>query len=119
MSTLLTNTAAAFFGEFREEIIYRKPGEDDRAILAQVVRERPATISEANRVTTMVTQIAVKNLAQSKEDDADGIGGISSEELDTGRDKLVYDVRVGLDPVPRSIKQIVSQDEAIIVLEVR
>ena len=63
--------------------------------------------------------IAFKNIALGKDDDPEGWGGISIDELDVGLDIIRLRLREGGTYENFRINHIVNQDEAMIQLQVQ
>lgn len=119
MSQMLVSSARIFFRHFAEDITYIPRQGAPRTIRAVVTREVPAALAEAGRVLAPQISISVRNLAQSKDEDGDGIGGIASSEIDTGGDAVELAERIGAAPRRLQIKSLQTQDDGILMLEVR
>ena len=116
--SVLASDAEMFLAEWGDEIIYRPAGGTARTILAVIDRNPPAGISESpsGGIGKSIT-IDVANRATSVDDDE--YGGISSDEVDTGGDKVDVALRIGLTAQSRMISRVLSQDAGMMQLEVR
>lgn len=96
--------------QFGESITYLPNGGGERSIKAIVDRDPPAILDAAGN--TVIPQFIVRanNSCRS---------GISSRELDSGRDMLRFVKRIG-DAIPGtySIGQMLSQDSGVVQLAV-
>jgi len=112
MTFSLTRMRKAFTAHMAEEVTYVPRKGTPRVISAVVDRQPKTSLSEMQGRTNALPffQIEVEN---------DPATGISADELDTGGDRIEVAVRVGQIQESRAIRRIVSQDEGMIVLEVR
>lgn len=95
--------------EFAESVAYRSLGAGvPRVIAAVVFREALSGSEESGGAVTPVFEVHVANNATT---------GIASTEIDLGGDTLTFAVRDGLAASPRRIVAIVTQDEAMLVLQ--
>ena len=103
-------TDAAMFtstSDFGETVTYRPRLVSERNIAAVVTRQQAEQISgDENRVAT-VFEVHVANNSTT---------GIATTEIDLGGDMIDIADRVGKTPKPRSILQILDQDEGMVVL---
>lgn len=110
------NTVFLNGDEFAETVIYhphRYYGEvarSARTIKAVVLREAISVLTQDGDTVAFNFQVHVAN---------DAVTGISSEELDTGGDKLEFAPRDGKAAEVRSITQLTTQDHGMLVLECR
>lgn len=79
-----------------------------RTITAAVFREALAGNEESGGTVTPVFEVHVANSATT---------GISSTELNLGGDTIDIAARDGMTPQPRRIVAIITQDEAMLVLQ--
>ena len=82
----------------------------DRTIIAVVERLEVQTLEEGGNAVIPLFSVHVAN---------SNTLGISSDEIDTGGDKISFPVRNGEAPVRRSILSITTQDSGMLVLECR
>ena len=92
--------------EFAESVTYN----GTRTINAVVQREQLQTVSQDTDTVAPVFYVHVANSAST---------GISSQELDLGGDTLSFPPRDGKAAETKYIQQLITQDEAMLVLEVR
>lgn len=111
----LTDDASSVFlntDEFAESVTYKPRGSvTTRPIRAVVEREQLATVNEDGGET--VAPMFIVHVAN------DSTLGISSDELDTGGDKISLPVRDGMTASYRAITRLISQDNGMLVLECR
>ena len=95
---------------FGESITYLPYSGGSRSILAIIEREPPAILDAAGNAVLPTATIRVYNSCRS---------GISSKELDTGKDEIEMILKVG-DALPKrmSIMQMISQDSGVTSLAV-
>lgn len=101
-----------------ERITYRPKGAADRDMLAVVQRGTPEGIPESP-AGGQHKNLTVYVVNDSSSIEIDDVGGISSDELNTGGDKMDLPVRIDKRSKTRSIARIISQDEGMLTLEVR
>jgi hypothetical protein len=95
---------------FGESITYLPNGGGERPIQAIVDRDPPAILDAAGNAVVPQFIVRVSNSCRS---------GISSRELDTGKDQLRFTKRIGeAIPVSLSIGMILSQDAGVVQLAV-
>ena len=107
---MLIDTNADFLAVFGETVTYWLASGGSRSITAVVDRERPADLDGAPHGSAPLLVIEVAN---------DSTTGISSDEVDTGGDKIEVAVRIGESAQKRLIKKIISQDAGMMRLELR
>lgn len=112
MTFSLTRTRKAFTAHFAEDVTYIPRKGTARVVSAVVDRSPPQALSEIPGRTNAVPMMMI-------EVENDVSTGISADELDTGGDRIEVAIRVGGLQESRAIRRIVSQDEGMIVLEVR
>lgn len=112
MTFSLARQRKAFTAHFAEEVTYLPAKGTARVISAVVDRSPPTTLPEIPGRSNAVTQFNI-------EVENDPSTGISADELDTGGDRIEVAARVGGIATSKSIRRIVSQDDGMIVLEVR
>lgn len=96
--------------QFGESITYLPGSGGSRSIVAIVDRDPPAIMDTAGNTVIPQFIVRVYNSCRS---------GISSRELDTGRDQLKFVKRIGETiPVTHSIGQMLSQDSGVVQLAV-
>jgi len=101
-----------------EELVYKPRSGGSRTILGIVDREAPRAMAESPEgVPAYSMTIVLVNQAAPSE--SDGVGGISSAELDTGGDKITVALRIGGDAKDRPIAEILGQDEGMLDVGVR
>lgn len=83
---------------------------EDRPITVYVDRLTPAPVDGAPHGHAPVLSVTAQN---------DNINGIDPTELDLGRDLINLPLRIGQTAQDRPVKGIISQDEGMLVLEVR
>jgi hypothetical protein len=93
--------------EFGESVIYRTRSGTARTINATVFRQQAELISDDENRTVPVFEVHVINSATT---------GIATEEINLGGDTLDIADRVGKTARPRSIIQIIDQDEVMVVI---
>lgn len=106
---LLSGEAETFLANFGEPVTYHPKGGSTRDIIAIIDRNPVASIRGLPHGNTERALIIVKN-------DADD--GISSSEVNTGGDKIAYNVRIGQTEQQRGIRSIVWNDVGMMHLEV-
>jgi hypothetical protein len=116
----ITDDASSVFlnaDEFAESVTYKprlySVGDSrvNRPIKAVVIRELVQVVSEDGGETVLPSfEVHVAN---------DSTLGISSDELDTGGDKISFPVRDGMVATDRAIVRLVTQDHGMLVLECR
>lgn len=106
----LIDTTADLLAVFGETVTYWPASGGSRSISAVVDRERPADMDGAPHGSAPLLTIEVAN---------DSTSGISSNEIDTGGDKLELAVRIGKSAQKRLVKKIISQDAGMMRLELR
>jgi hypothetical protein len=116
----ITDDASSVFlntDEFAESVTYKprlySVGDSrvNRTINAVVIRELVQVVSEDGGETVLPSfEVHVAN---------DSTLGISSDELDTGGDKISFPVRDGMVATDRAIVRLVTQDHGMLVLECR
>ena len=112
--------APAFLKDFGEDVVYTPSGGTPRTIKADVDRNPPAGIAEAPQGgVAPVAIVEVANRQSSTTTDTDGVGGISSSELNCGGDTLTLARRVGQTATARPITRLVGHDAGMLKLEVR
>jgi len=104
-----SGAAEALLALHGEPVIYRPYGKTPRSIDAIVVREPPATIAEAGSLAARITIKALNN----------ALVGISSAQVDTGRDKLDVAQRQGATATTRSIAGRVRTMGGFTILEIQ
>lgn len=107
---VLIDTAADYLAVFGETVTYWPAGGGSRSITAVVNHERPEGLDGAPHGSAPLLAIEVAN---------DSTSGISSNEVDTGGDKVELAVRIGETAQKRLIKKIISQDAGMMRLELR
>lgn len=108
---ILDNTASDFLDILgKETVTYLPFGGDSRSISAIVNRNQPAELGDAPHGHAPLLTMAVQN---------DAASGISSAEINTGKDKVKLPVRIGQTAQERLITKILSQDAGMMKLEVR
>jgi hypothetical protein len=112
---LIQDDASAVFcnaNDFAETVTYypRLGCGEGREIQAVVVRDQLSVFPEDGDTVTPSFEVHVVN---------DDELGISSEEINTGGDQLLFATRVGKCATYHSIIRILSHDEGMIVLECR
>lgn len=96
--------------EFGETIVYLPGGGGSREIQAIVDRDPPAILDAAGNEVVPQFVLRVNNSCRS---------GISSRELDTGRDQLQFVKRIGeVIPATLSVGMLLSQDAGVTHLAV-
>jgi hypothetical protein len=95
---------------FGESITYLPYSGGSRSIIAIVERDPPAILDAAGNAVMPTATIRVYNSCRS---------GISSKELDSGKDEIEMVLKVG-DTLPKrmSIMQMISQDSGVTSLAV-
>jgi len=93
-----------------ESVSYVPAGGDARSIRAVVNRTDAAGLGVAGEAVSPQITVAVLN---------DETDGISSDEVDTGGDKITLALRLGETAQSRRITRIVQQDAATLIVEVR
>jgi len=106
----LVGTAAAFTDVFAEAVTYKPYGGTPRAIYAIVTRQQPGPIGDAPHGHSPFLKLDVENSA---------VTGISSGEVDCGKDLVSLPVRIGDAAQDRRITDILFQDAGRVVYEVR
>ena len=110
----ITSDALTVFcnpSEFAEQVTYYpRGGGESRTIEAVVFRESIEPYAEDEVTSLDVFQIHVAN---------DAVDGISSNEIDTGGDAIDVAPRDGKSVVRKRITRILTQDQGMLVLEVR
>lgn len=98
--------------DFAESVVYLpRGGGANRTFDAVVFREQMALVNEdGSQTIAPVFYVHVPN---------DSTDGIASEELDVGGDKIRFAVRDGLTVSDRSITQLVTIDNGMLVIECR
>lgn len=111
-ATIITDATAVFTAtdDFAELVVYRPYQGTTRQIKAVVIRQLAETISDEENRVVPVFEVHVVNSECS---------GIGSGEINLGGDRIDIAARVGNIPLPRSIVQIIDQDEGMIVLQCR
>ena len=101
---------AMLLDNFGESITYLPFSGGARSIIAIIEREPPAILDAAGNAVLPTATIRVYNSCRS---------GISSKELDTGKDEIEMILKVG-DALPKrmSIMQMTSQDSGVTSLAV-
>lgn len=96
---------------FGDSVVYQ-PGNGGKRRTIEAVLERMMleVVSETGTMLVPAVTVKVRN---------DAIHGISSKELDTGRDKIVLAVVYGDVPQPRQIARRMSDDGGFLVLLVQ
>lgn len=107
---MLIDAASDFLTEFGEPIKYLPAGGGSRDITAIVDREPPAELEGMPGAHASRLVIGVAN---------DSTDGISSSEINTGKDKAELTVRINETAVQKLITKIISQDAGMMKLEVR
>lgn len=107
---MLIDTANDFLTEFGEPIKYLPAGGGSRDITAIVDREPPAELEGMPGVHASRLVISTAN---------DSTKGISSSEINIGKDKAELTVRINETAVEKLITKIISQDAGMMKLEVR
>ena len=96
--------------QFGESITYLPNGGGSRSITAIVDRDPPAVFDAAGNAVIPQFIVRVYNSCRS---------GISSKEIDTGKDQLQFIRRVGeVVPVTFSVGMMLSQDSGVVQLAV-
>lgn len=96
--------------QFGEWIVYLPNGGGERRIRAIVDRDPPAILDAAGNA--VIPQFIVKTSNSCR-------SGISSREMDTGKDQLKFVKRIGETlPATLSIGQMISQDAGVVQLAV-
>lgn len=102
--------------DFAETVIYRPrifaqgDARTARTIKAIVIRQEVTTLAEDQDTVTPMFEVHVANSATL---------GISSEELDTGGDKIEFPPRDGKQAQARTITRLTTQDNGMLVFECR
>ena len=96
--------------EFGETVTYRPRTGDARSITAIVERGGPADLAPAAGGVAPLLRVRVAN---------DSTTGISSDEIDTGGDRIDVAHRVGVAATTRPIVRIIEHDAASLLLELR
>lgn len=117
---LISNDATAVFlntDEFAETITYlphRDPGQaarSDRSVAAVVIRNQYDALSEdGGEVVVSMWEVHVANNVTE---------GITSAEINVGRDRLSFPPRDGKTATTRTITKLTTQDHGMLVLECR
>jgi len=107
---VLIATAAEFLERFGETVTYVPYGGDVREITAIVDREPLAPVPGIDSGHSDMLTVTVANSS---------VSGISSDEIDTGKDKISLPVRYGEAAVQKRLPKIISQDAGMLILEVR
>jgi len=108
-----------FHLRFGEIAAYLPSGGDERNIVVVIERNPIANQSETPGVLSRPMLVHIPNSSATQGFTADLTAtGISSTELNVGRDKLRLAVRVGTTATEVSIRRIVAQDESVLTLEV-
>jgi len=115
--TLAANASDQFLEIWGEGLIYRPSGGSPRGVTGIVDRDVPEELAEATGVMGESILISVANRATSISDD--GYGGIASEEVDTGGDKIDVPTRLDAGMRTRTIVRLIDQDGGMMRLEVR
>jgi len=121
LRTQMTTDATTVFmvdGDFKESVsityhphrYYGATLRADRTIDAVIERHRLAVFSEDGDTVAGMWVVYVAN---------DSTVGISSDELDLGGDAVTISPRDGETPVRKTIVELMSQDHAMLQLEVR
>jgi len=93
-----------------ETVVYMPSGGGSRSIVAIIDREGAAAMPAGGYGNSPLTHITVAN---------NSTIGISSAEINTGKDKVELALRRGKLPQARIITKIISQDAGMLTLEVR
>lgn len=109
--------AEAILDEWGEDVVYTPRGGTARTIVAVVERSRPDAIPGASAGMSPSLVIRAMNRATAKADD--GYGGVLASAVDKGGDTVALAVVQGGTAQTRRIAAVVSQDEAMIGLELR
>lgn len=111
-SSVVTDATVVFTStnDFAESVVYRPLGGSSRTINAVVIRQLAELISDDENRVVPVFEVHVIN---------ETCTGISTAELNLGGDRIDIAERVGKTPLPRSIVQIIDQDEGMLVLQCR
>lgn len=110
--TIIDDATAVFANtsDFAETVTYRPRAGGSRTIAAVVIRQIAETISDEENRVVPVFEVHVVNNA---------VNGISATEVNRGGDRIEIAERVGQEPLPRPITQIIEQDEGMLVLQCR
>ena len=109
--------AEIYLNEFGEDIIYHPGYGNPRRILAIVDRNIPASIDESP-VGGIRQQITIHVANRLTDKDDDNYGGIGSDEVNTGGDKVTLSLRIGQETQTRPIISVIEQDDDMIALEI-
>jgi hypothetical protein len=104
----LFSDADIFLSTFGISIVYHPYSGGKRTIVGIVDHDQVAAIAGFTGANTQPGRITVKNSSTD---------GISSVEVNTGRDKIAYPVRQGQSPQERRIARILSMDYGMMTLE--
>ena len=105
----ITTDPKVFFDEFGETVVYSPLDGTPRQIKAIV--DRDASMLSDGNVAVPRFSVTVANRELSIADDPDSIGGIGSEELDTGGDCLTVARRVGETAEKLTIGELTMADD--------
>jgi len=106
-----------FLDVWGEEITYKPKGGTQRTVLAIIDRNVPESLPQSPGGMGQNIQIVVANRKTSRDDD--DYGGIGSDELNTGGDKVALPLSIGRTAVERPLGEIVRQDSGMITIQVR
>lgn len=104
-ASLFTST-----NDFGEVVVYMPRNGTDRTITATVFRQVAEALGDDENRVLPVFEVHVANSVTT---------GIATTEVDLGGDQIEIADRVGKTPRPRSIVQIMEQDEGMVVYQCR
>ena len=109
---LLRDSVAPLIVSMMGDLIVYLPGNGGKRRTIEAVLERSMmeAVPEAGTMLVPVVTVRVRN---------DAVFGISSKELDTGRDKVELVLRIGDKPEPRQIARRVAEDGGFLVFLVQ
>lgn len=109
-SEIILTDADVFLDTFGTSVTYKKGDETTRSIQGIVIYQTEDSKDEQIHAKYPVLSLWVKN---------DMVEGISSSELDTGKDKVLLSPRQKVEEKWFRIVRILSQDNGMIELEIR
>jgi hypothetical protein len=108
-SQFTASAVPSLFGLFGETITYRPGAGGTRTIEAKVSRTDRTQWAGLDNAAIMSATITVRN---------DSTTGISATEIDTGGDRIDYQVRDGATATTRSITRVIDTNGSTITFEV-
>lgn len=107
-----------FMDEWGEQGTYHPTGGTPRSIMLIVNRDVPDSIPEspAGGMGQVITVNALNRKTAIADDD---YGGIGSDEVDTGGDKVTLPLRIDQTPKQRPIVAVLEQDGGMMKLQVK